>query len=128
MVNAEPAERFEAEKRRQQLVDRMHLDAAQIAVVRDLHDKDSELRRLEMDFEIAQKAYSEVAIRYEGARLQVAGHSAEIQVIDPAMPPDRPLSRQVVSRTASAAVAGLALGAVLALAIGLGRRSAAPQK
>jgi uncharacterized protein involved in exopolysaccharide biosynthesis len=113
----------EAEKRKQQLVDRMHLDAQQLGLVRDLQDKDAELTRLQMDYAIAEKAYTDVASRYEGARLQVAGHSAELQIIDPALPPERPLSRQVVLRTFSGAAIGLVLGAVVALISGLARRS-----
>jgi uncharacterized protein involved in exopolysaccharide biosynthesis len=57
----------------------------------------------------------DVSKRYEQARLQVAGRSAQLQLMDAALPPDRPVSRHVVRNTAFALVVGFMLTAIAAL-------------
>ena len=92
-----------------------------IAKVRAYNQKQAEHDRLDLEKKLAEKTYSEVVGRYEGARLQVAARSAQLQVIDPAVVPSRPISRQVVSKTVTALFAGFAVSAVCALAFGLSR-------
>ena len=96
-------------------------DATTIAKLRDYRQKQAEHDRLDLEKKLAEKTYSEVVGRYEGARLQVAARSAQLQVIDAAVVPSRPISRQVVSTTFTALVGGFFLSAVCALAFGLSR-------
>ena len=111
------------EQRKQQLIDTRHLNGSEVAKIREFHDKETEQNRLTMEYGIAQKTYEEISAKYEGARLQVAGRSAELQVIDPAVKPTHPLSRQVVSRTVTSAAVGFGVAALCALAFGLARTS-----
>jgi uncharacterized protein involved in exopolysaccharide biosynthesis len=112
----------ELEKRQQQLLDVRKLGHAQLSRIREFHDMEAEQDRLTLEYDLAEKSYQEVSVRYEGARLQVAGRSAELQIVDPAVVPTRPLSRQVVSRTLTASATGFGIAAVCALAFGLIRR------
>jgi uncharacterized protein involved in exopolysaccharide biosynthesis len=107
------------EKRRQQLVNVRGLSGSQIAKVRELYDKQGTQVRLETEFNLAQRNYVDVASKYDGARLQVAARSTELDVIDPAVPPEHPLSRQVLSRTAVGIAVGFGIGVVGALLLAL---------
>jgi uncharacterized protein involved in exopolysaccharide biosynthesis len=112
----------ELEKRKQQLVDVRKLDRSQVAKIREFQEMEAEQARLALEYGLAERSYQEVSARYEGARLQVAGRSAELQVVDPAVVPIRPLSRQVVSRTTTAAATAFGISAICALAFGAVRR------
>ena len=65
---------------------------------------------MQVEQDLAEKIYMEISHSYEVASLQVVGRSAELSVIDPAVPADRPMSRQVPRNTFVGAVAGLSLG------------------
>jgi uncharacterized protein involved in exopolysaccharide biosynthesis len=116
----------ELEKRRQQLVDVRQLNRPQLTKIREFHDMEAEQARLTLEYGLAERAYQEVSARYEGARLQVAARSAELQVVDPAVVPTRPLSRQVASKTLTAATVAFGIAALCALVLGLVRKRADP--
>jgi len=54
----------------------------------------------------------------------VAGRSAQLQLMDRALPPDRPISRHVVRSTVLASLTGLLLTAAAALGLDAFRRAA----
>jgi uncharacterized protein involved in exopolysaccharide biosynthesis len=56
-----------------------------------LYPKEIQLQRLETEFDLTKSVYSEVSLAYERARLQGAGMSARLQLIDPALPSNQPL-------------------------------------
>jgi uncharacterized protein involved in exopolysaccharide biosynthesis len=103
------------EKRKIELMDVRKLDATKLAALNHLYDLESDLARLQIEYDLAQKIYTDVSQRHEVASLQVVGRSAELAVIDPAVPADRPVSRQVARNTVVAALMGfsLAVAAVL---------------
>lgn len=103
------------ERQKTQLVDVRKLDAGQLKQLTQLYEKEGELSHLEMERDLARKVYTEVATSYETARLQVAGRSAQLQIIEPALPADRPESRRVARNTLIALVVGLMLSAMGAL-------------
>jgi uncharacterized protein involved in exopolysaccharide biosynthesis len=80
-----------------------------------LYQSERELAAAELEFQIAQKAYELAANQYENARLQVSSRVQTVQILSPAVPPEQPLSRQIVINAimvfvlAAAAAAGLAL-------------------
>jgi uncharacterized protein involved in exopolysaccharide biosynthesis len=102
----------EREKTRNELVGQRHVDAAKVAKLTELYAKEAQIDRLVVDRDITQRLFVEMSTRYEQARLQVAGRSAQLEVVDPAEPPDQPLSQNVVTRT----LIGLLLGFVLSTA------------
>jgi uncharacterized protein involved in exopolysaccharide biosynthesis len=97
------------ERERRQLLGNQRSETDQRATMALLYEREAELKRLELERDLAEKLYVEVANRYEGARLQVAGRSAQLQIIDEALPPDQPRSRGTVRNAAIAAVLAFAL-------------------
>jgi uncharacterized protein involved in exopolysaccharide biosynthesis len=109
------------EKRRAQLVDVRRLGARQQAKLTELYQKEAELTRLQTEHQVAEKSYTEIAARYDVARLQVAGRSAQLQVIDRAIVPSQPRRRHLVRNSLFAILAGatlMAVGIVLTQALG----------
>jgi uncharacterized protein involved in exopolysaccharide biosynthesis len=84
-----------------------------------LYRGEGELARRELDVRVAERAYVELAQRYELARLQVGGRSAELQIIDPAILPRGSVSWGVVAMMTICGAAGLvgAMGVVAAIAL-----------
>jgi len=67
-----------------------------------------------MQQQLAEKIYLDVATRYEQARLQIAARSAQLQIVDAALAPDR----KVYPREKLIALAAMVLAfSVLAAAI-----------
>jgi polysaccharide biosynthesis transport protein len=94
------------EKQKTELIDVRKLDADQQVKLSLLYQREMELARLQTEYDLAKTVYVDVSTRYEQARLQVAGRSAELKVMDPALPPDRPVSPRVLRQTAVALVVG----------------------
>jgi uncharacterized protein involved in exopolysaccharide biosynthesis len=95
------------EARRRQLVAVQHLGGSEISSLASLYPKEIRLRRLEGDHELAKTMYSEVSLQYERARLQMAA-GARLQLVDPAVPPTRPLPRHRTLWALLGAIAGVA--------------------
>src|SRR5207253_747026 len=71
------AELAALEKKRTHLVDVNKLGARQIERLNALYEKQAALARLELDYDLAKKAYSTAAEQFENATLQIASRSAE---------------------------------------------------
>ncbi len=104
------------ERQRAQLADVNRLGAPKQDRLAALYQQENALDRLKLDFELAKSAYGEAAAQYENATLQVASRSAELQIVDPAVPPDRPFAPRPVRDTVIWLFAGLAIAAVAFLA------------
>jgi len=98
------------ESRRAELIGARKLGAQEQSKLTELYRKESELARLTAEYEVLEKSYKEIAARYDVARVQVAGRSGQIQVIDRAVEPDKPKARH----RARNAVFGFVLGGTLA--------------
>jgi uncharacterized protein involved in exopolysaccharide biosynthesis len=103
------------EREKAQLVDVLKLGSNQLALLNTLYEREAELVRVQTEFDLAKNVYTDVATRYEQARLQVAGKTAQLQVMDKALPPRRPIGPKVARNTLVGAVAGLMFGAIAAL-------------
>jgi uncharacterized protein involved in exopolysaccharide biosynthesis len=97
------------ERQKAQIVDVRKLGGPQLAKLTQLYQAESQLSDLQMQRDLARTVYLQVATTYETARMQVAGRSAQLQMIEPAVPPDRPESRHVARNTLIAAMVGLML-------------------
>jgi uncharacterized protein involved in exopolysaccharide biosynthesis len=80
------------EQERRELQDVVRLTPEHSADLERFYRSQEELKRRELDVRVAESAYSELSTRYEQARLLVAGRSAELQVVDPALVPTLPVS------------------------------------
>ena len=75
----------------------------------------SELCAKQTEAALAKKAYEDVSTRYEQARLQVAGRSPQLQVIDLAVTPEQPTGPRVLRNTALATALTLMIASAIAL-------------
>jgi len=96
-----------------------------LAQFKGVYSQELELGELESSHKLLTKIYEDIALRYEQARSRVTSKSAQLQVIDDAVPADRPLSR---GRTRWGAVALLLGGAFGSLVVLVRRRYSAERR
>jgi polysaccharide biosynthesis transport protein len=101
--------------------------SGQFPVLAELYRRQSEVDELEMQQELAEKIYVDVATRYEAARLQVAERSAQMQLLDRALPPERPASPRVAQNVAAAVVVTPSVLVALIVLVAALRRALAQQ-
>lgn len=75
----------------------------------DLYRRTSELDRLEANLDLARKIYSDLTMKYEQSRAESVDSMVQLQIVDNAVTPERPLSR----KRAQSAGLGLGVGTVL---------------
>ena len=106
------------ERQRDELVNVKKIGGKELSMLTELYRRQIAQARLQANFDLAEKAYGDLALRYEQSRTQPLGSTAQLQVIDEALPPDNPLPRRRVQYATFGAGTGfvLSLMAVLALA------------
>ncbi len=104
------------EKQRAQMIAVAKVDGEQLVKLNRLYVTETVLERLKDDVEIARKAYQSVAERYQGAKLAATALTPRVQVVVPATPPERPVSRMLARNVVLGAALGLVVGAFVALA------------
>jgi uncharacterized protein involved in exopolysaccharide biosynthesis len=95
-----------------------NLDDPALARLSEMYAKESQISRLEMERDLAQKVYEHVANSYESARLLVAGRSSGLQVLTRAIPPDKPESRKVPRNVLIGALSGFLVACLFVLVRG----------
>ena len=90
------------EQQKSELLAAHPVDAGTNALLNRLYAVESELARRQIERDLTQGIYADLAQRYQDAQLQVISRSAEFVIIDPAVPADRPASRHA-GRNAAAA-------------------------
>jgi polysaccharide biosynthesis transport protein len=81
----------------------------------ELYQRESTLARLDLERKLARTAYEGAATRYQGARVAVLGRVPQLVVVDPALPPDRPLSRYLARNVVLGLFVGTLFGAIAVL-------------
>jgi uncharacterized protein involved in exopolysaccharide biosynthesis len=97
------------QKERSELVDVRKIGASQMPLLMRLYEREATLARREVERHLAERIYEDISERYEAAQLQVAGRSAQLVILDEAIPADQPVSRQVVRKTSVAALIGFSI-------------------
>jgi uncharacterized protein involved in exopolysaccharide biosynthesis len=82
----------------------------------DLHRRELELARLEGNYDLAKQVHAGLALRYEQAPTESLNRMMTLQVVDEAIPPDRPKAKPRAKAAALGAVGGFMLAALAALA------------
>lgn len=100
------------QSRRQQLVSELRLASPTNAKLDALYRAETELAHLTGEYEVARAAYLNASSKYEEARLQVTVRSPRLQILDGALPPERPVAPRVLRNVASAMLLALTLGVV----------------
>ena len=80
-----------------------------------LYERETRLRRLEMERDFAERMYLDIASRYQLARVQVASRGAQLQIMDRAVAPVAPLPRGIKRNVALAGMLGFCLAVVIVL-------------
>lgn len=110
------------ERRKSQLVDVRKLDGAQLSQLTRLYSLEGQQLELDMERDLATAVYKQVATAFETARVQVAARSAHLDILDPAIASDRPVSRNVARNALVGLVAGFVLASIGAVVHGAIRR------
>jgi len=105
------------ERQRRELVVVRKLGDGQLDRLSELYQRELALARLEAQHDLAKRVHAELALLYEKSRTDSLIRMALLQVIDVALPPDRPLARKRVQSTALGLVIGLVLAILCALAL-----------
>jgi polysaccharide biosynthesis transport protein len=96
----------------------VHAGSARNPTLSSLYTRQIELQRLATEHGLASQNYSDLSRKYEQARIQVASRTSQLEIIDPAMPPERPIAPRPLRTTAIAALIGLFSGVVVVLLLG----------
>jgi uncharacterized protein involved in exopolysaccharide biosynthesis len=108
------------EHQRDELLKNLKLGSDALPQLTALYQHEIAVGRLETEHELARKVYSDLSLRYEQTRVQVASNSAQLQLVDPALPPDLPVWPR---RLRMAAIGGI-LFLLVALSVLIGREVA----
>lgn len=103
------------EKQKSELVDVRKLGSSQLAVLNELYTREADLAARQTEYDVSRSIYLEVATRHEQVRLQVAGRSPLLQLMDAARSADRKSSPKVVLDVALAVLLGLVFAAIAAV-------------
>lgn len=100
------------EKQRDEVMNVKKLGGKELDQLSELYRRQIEQARLQANSDLAMRVYSDLALRYEQSRTQPLGNTAQLLVVDDALPPDRPVARRRLQYAAIGAVAGM-VGTVL---------------
>ncbi len=84
----------------------------------DLYRRTGELSRLETNLNLARAIYGDLTVRYEQSRAESVDTMVQLQIVDEALTPERPLPRKRRAAAALGATAGFVVAAFVALAFG----------
>lgn len=103
------------QKQRDELINVRKIGGRELSQLSELYKRQIEQARLQASFDLATRVYGDLVVRYEQSRTQPLGNTAQLQVIDNALPPDRPVSQKRIIYGIFGAVAGFVLTMMLAL-------------
>jgi uncharacterized protein involved in exopolysaccharide biosynthesis len=95
------------ESQRRALVDKYGLGGDKLKSLNSLYAKETQLARLQMDYDLVSRIYSDLATRYEQARIQVASRSTQLEVVDSALVPEVRIAPRRASTVALTTFFGL---------------------
>jgi uncharacterized protein involved in exopolysaccharide biosynthesis len=96
------------ERERDELLNVRKIGGRELSQLSELYRRQIEQERLQANFDLATRVYDDLALRYEQSRTQPFGSTAQLQVIDEALPPDRPVARRRLQSAAFGGALGLA--------------------
>ena len=103
------------EKRRQQLVSELKMSAPSSMKLETLYRSETQLAHLTGEYEVARNAYMNAASKYEDARLQITVRSPRLQILDSALPPDRPVRPRILRNVTAASMLAFTLTVIAVL-------------
>ena len=106
------------EQQRKELVSRLQLDTRTGTRLAELYDAEAKFSALTREQDIARTAYFNAATKYEEARLESTVRSPRLQILDVALPPDRPVAPRPLRNAAAAAMLAFTLAALVVVVRG----------
>jgi uncharacterized protein involved in exopolysaccharide biosynthesis len=70
---------------------------------------------MQSEYDMTLKVYSDLAMRYEDARIRIGSRGGAFQLVDPAVPPSSRISPRRVAATQLGGAFGLVVGCLLVL-------------
>jgi uncharacterized protein involved in exopolysaccharide biosynthesis len=107
-------------KQRDELIRVRKVDAQQLQTLSTMYRTQIELRKLQTEYDLAEKIYLDLSMKHEQARVQAVSSSSHVQLLDPAVRPTEPVAPRKRRIAAVGAVAGLLLavtGVIFAAAL-----------
>ena len=102
------------EKERDQVINVKKIGGKELTELSELYRRQAEQDRLQANYDLASRVHSDLGLRYEQSRTLPVGNTSQLQMVDQALPADRPLSR----RRTQAALFGAGVGFIgLALVV-----------
>jgi uncharacterized protein involved in exopolysaccharide biosynthesis len=103
------------EKERDELINVRKLGGKELAQLNELYQRQIGLARRKATFDLATKVHDDLSLRYEQSRTRAFGSTAQLQVVDDALPPQRPVARLRLEYGVSGAGFGLVGVALIVL-------------
>lgn len=103
------------EQERHEMMDVQKIGGPELKQLTELYRRQIELERLQTNYDVAKRVYSDLSLQYEQAGTDAVGATPRLQVVDKAVPPDRALSRRIAQTTLLGLCGGLVLAALAAL-------------
>lgn len=113
------------EQERRQLMDVRKLGGEELTRLSELYRRQIDLARLQTNYDLSKKVYSDLAVRYEQSRTESLGRP-QLQLVDEAIPADRPLPRGRLQSAALGSATGVLVAGLLALMLESRRRLPRP--
>ncbi|HTU99451.1 MAG TPA: hypothetical protein VMF13_02870, partial [Luteitalea sp.] len=102
-------------RERDDLQRRLGVGNERLQALSTLYEKETGLKQLETEYEISQKTYVDFATIHEASRVELTGRSPQLVIVDRAMPPEWPVSRNVARNALLGAAIALLAGSALVL-------------
>ena len=104
------------ERERDRILSAEKLGRDRLSRLTDLHRRELELARLKGDYDLAKQVHAGLAVRYEQAPMESLNRMMILQVVDEAIPPDRPKAKPRTKAAALGAASAFVLAALAAMA------------
>lgn len=103
------------ERQRRDVLGARKIGEKQFSELTDLYRRQIDLAKLESQYDLAKRVHDDLSLRFEQSRTESVINMVQLQIVDEAIPPDRPLSKKRVQTSAL----GMVVGLIAALAIAL---------
>lgn len=103
------------EKQRDELINVKKIGGAELGKLSELYRRQIEQARLEANLALARTVHGDLALRYAQSRTRALGSVAQLQIVDLAQPPERPLPRKRLQNMVFGAAAGFVVSVILIL-------------
>jgi hypothetical protein len=103
------------ERERDEVINVKKLGGQELAQLSELYRREIDQARLQASYDLSMKVHEDLALRYEQSRTQPVGNTSQLQIVDPALPPDSPVARKRLQNGMLGAGLGFIGAALIAL-------------